>query len=143
MPQKASLFSGSVADNIRYGKPDATDAEVLRAAETAEAASFVSQLEHGFDTAIAQGGTNLSGGQRQRLTIARALARRPLIYLFDDNFSALDFKTDARVRMALRRETRDATVMIVAQRVATVMDADQIIVSMKAAWLAWARTTSC
>lgn len=128
VPQKALLFSGSVADNIRYGKPDATDAEVLRAAETAEAASFVSQLEHGFDTVIAQGGTNLSGGQRQRLTIARALARRPLIYLFDDNFSALDFKTDARVRMALRRETRDATVMIVAQRVATVMDADQIIV---------------
>ncbi len=128
VPQKALLFSGSVADNIRYGKPDATDAEVLRAAETAEAASFVAQLENGFDTIIAQGGTNLSGGQRQRLTIARAVARRPLIYLFDDNFSALDFKTDARVRMALRRETRDATVIIVAQRVSTVMDADQIIV---------------
>lgn len=128
VPQKALLFSGSVADNIRYGKPDATDAEVLRAAETAEAASFVSQLESGFDTAIAQGGTNLSGGQRQRLTIARALVRRPSIYLFDDSFSALDFKTDARIRMALRRETRDATVIIVAQRVSTVMDADQIIV---------------
>lgn len=128
VPQRALLFSGSVVDNLRYGRFDATDDELKHAAESAAAATFVSDMEGGFDAVIAQGGTNLSGGQRQRLTIARALVRRPLIYVFDDNFSALDFKTDAKVRMALRRETTDATVFIVAQRVSTVMDADQIIV---------------
>lgn len=128
VPQRALLFSGSVVDNLRYGRFDATDDELKHAAESAAAATFVSEMEGGFDAVIAQGGTNLSGGQRQRLTIARALVRRPLIYVFDDNFSALDFKTDAKVRMALRRETTDATVFIVAQRVSTVMDADQIIV---------------
>ena len=128
VPQKAFLFSGTVRENLRYGKPDASDAELRRAAESAQAAEFVERLEGGYDAFIAQGGANLSGGQKQRLTIARALVRRPRIYVFDDNFSALDFKTDAKVRQALRRETADATVIIVAQRVATIMDADQIIV---------------
>lgn len=128
VPQRALLFSGSVAENLLYGKPGATEDELHKAAESAQAAGFVQELEHGFDAIIAQGGTNLSGGQRQRLTIARALVRRPRIYVFDDNFSALDFKTDAKVRAALRSETTDATVIIVAQRVSTIMDADQIIV---------------
>jgi len=128
VPQRAMLFSGTVRENLRYGKPDATDGELRHAAEVAQAAEFVERLEDGYDALVAQGGTNLSGGQRQRLTIARALVRRPKIYVFDDNFSALDFKTDAKVRMALRRETADATVIIIAQRVATIMDADQIIV---------------
>ena len=128
VPQSALLFTGSVRENLRYGKPDATDDEIRKAAESAQAAGFVEELEKGYDSVIAQGGVNLSGGQRQRLTIARALVRKPQIYLFDDNFSALDFKTDAKVRMALARETKGATVIIVAQRVATIMDADQIIV---------------
>lgn len=128
VPQTALLFSGSVDENLRYGKPDASLEEIREAAAVAQADGFVSELDGGYDARIAQGGTNLSGGQRQRLTIARALVRRPKIYLFDDNFSALDFKTDAKVRMALRRETVDATVIVVAQRVSTIMDADQIIV---------------
>jgi len=128
VPQKAVLFTGSVADNIRFGKADAGDEEIRRAAETAQALEFVSAMEQGFDAPIAQGGTNVSGGQKQRLAIARALVKRPDIYLFDDSFSALDFKTDARLRAALRRETADATVIIVGQRVATIMDADRIIV---------------
>ena len=128
VPQKASLFSGTIAENIRYGKEDATDEEVRRAAEIAQALEFIEAMEHGFDAVVAQGGANLSGGQRQRLTIARALVRRPRMYVFDDSFSALDFRTDAKLREALRRETADATVIIVAQRVATIMDADQIIV---------------
>lgn len=128
VPQTAMLFSGTVAENIRYGKPDATDEEVRRAAEVAQATEFISGLKDGFGSTIAQGGTNLSGGQKQRLTIARALVRRPEIYIFDDNFSALDFRTDARLRAALREETAAATVLIVAQRVSTVMDADRIIV---------------
>lgn len=128
VPQTALLFSGTVSDNLRYGKPDATDEELHRAAELAQAAEFVTELNGQYEAEIAQGGTNLSGGQRQRLTIARALVRRPKIYVFDDNFSALDFKTDAKVRMALRKETTDATVIIVAQRVSTIMDASQIIV---------------
>jgi len=128
VPQKASLFSGTIAENIRYGKEDATDEEVRRAAEIAQALEFVEAMEHGFDSVVAQGGANLSGGQRQRLTIARALVRRPRVYVFDDSFSALDFRTDAKLREALRRETADATVIIVAQRVATIMDADQIVV---------------
>jgi ABC-type multidrug transport system, ATPase and permease components len=128
VPQRAMLFTGTIAENLRYGKPDATDGEVRHAAESAQAAEFIERLDEGYDALIAQGGTNFSGGQRQRLTIARALVRRPKIYIFDDNFSALDFKTDAKVRMALQRETKDATVIIVAQRVSTIMDADQIIV---------------
>lgn len=128
VPQSALLFTGSVAENLRYGKPDATDDEVRAAAASAQAHGFVSELQDGYDSQIAQGGANLSGGQKQRLTIARALVRRPKIYLFDDNFSALDFKTDAKVRQALRKDTEDATVIVVAQRVSTIMDADQIIV---------------
>lgn len=128
VPQKAVLFTGSIADNIRYGKEDATDDELRHAAEVAQAADFISGMEGGFGAHIAQGGTNVSGGQKQRLSIARALVRRPDIYIFDDSFSALDFKTDAKLRAALKSETTEATVLIVAQRVSTVMDADQIIV---------------
>lgn len=128
VPQAALLFTGTVAENLRYGKEDASDDEVRAAAASAQAHNFVSELEHGYDSPIAQGGTNLSGGQKQRLTIARALVRRPKVYVFDDNFSALDFKTDARVRQALAEDTSDATVIMVAQRVSTIMNADQIIV---------------
>jgi ATP-binding cassette, subfamily B, multidrug efflux pump len=128
VPQKAVLFSGTIAENIRYGKEDATEEEVQHAAEIAQATEFISEMKDGFDSIIAQGGTNVSGGQKQRLSIARALVREPEIYIFDDSFSALDFKTDARLRMALKKEILDATVLIVAQRVSTVMDADQIIV---------------
>jgi ATP-binding cassette subfamily B protein len=128
VPQKAILFSGTVAENIRYGKEDASDEELRKAAETAQALDFVSAMEQGFDSPIAEGGTNVSGGQKQRLSIARALVRKPEIYLFDDSFSALDFKTDAALRAALRRETVGSTVIIVGQRVATIMDADRIIV---------------
>ena len=128
VPQQAVLFSGTIAQNIRYGKEDATDEEVRRAAEIAQATEFIDEMAERFDSVIAQGGINVSGGQKQRLSIARALVRNPEIYLFDDSFSALDFKTDAKLRAALKRETRDATVLIVSQRVSTVMDADQIIV---------------
>ena len=128
VPQKALLFSGTVAENIRYGSKNASDAEVAHAAEVAQASGFIAQMKQGYDSEIAQGGTNVSGGQKQRLTIARALVRRPEIYIFDDNFSALDFKTDARLRAALKPETARSTVFMVAQRVATVMDADRIIV---------------
>jgi ATP-binding cassette subfamily B multidrug efflux pump len=128
VPQKAVLFSATVAANIRYGNPQASDEEIRQAAETAQANEFISEMKDGFSSEIAQGGTNVSGGQKQRLAIARALVRRPEIYVFDDSFSALDFTTDAKLRAALRQETRDATVIIVAQRVGTVMDADQILV---------------
>ncbi len=128
VPQKAVLFSGTIADNIRYGKEDATEEEIQHAADVAQATEFISEMKDGFASTIAQGGTNVSGGQKQRLSIARALVRRPEIYIFDDSFSALDFKTDARLRAALKKETTNATVFIVAQRVGTVMDADQIIV---------------
>ncbi len=128
VPQKAVLFSGSITQNIRFGKEDATDEEVRRAAEIAQATEFIDEMPDGFDSVIAQGGMNVSGGQKQRLSIARALVRKPEIYLFDDSFSALDFKTDAKLRAALKKETLDATVLIVSQRVSTVMDADQIIV---------------
>lgn len=128
VPQKAVLFTGSISDNIRYGKETATDEEVSRAAETAQAVEFITGMKDGYQSEISQGGSNVSGGQKQRLSIARALVRRPGIYLFDDSFSALDFKTDARLRAALKTETSDATVLVVAQRVSTVMDADQIIV---------------
>ncbi|GCE46044.1 ATP-binding cassette subfamily B protein [Thermosporothrix hazakensis] len=128
VPQKAVLFSGSVAENIRYGKEDATDEEIRYAAEIAQAAEFISEMKDGYDTMIAQGGVNVSGGQKQRLSIARALVRKPDIYVFDDSFSALDFKTDAKLRAALKDEIANATVFIVAQRVSTIMDADQILV---------------
>ncbi|WP_430335277.1 ABC transporter ATP-binding protein [Rhodococcus sp. ACT016] len=128
VPQKPYLFSGTVASNLRYGKPDATDDELWRALEIAQAADFVRAMPDGLETAVAQGGTTVSGGQRQRLAIARALVRRPSVYLFDDSFSALDLSTDARLRAALRPETEDACVIIVAQRVSTIIDADQIIV---------------
>ncbi|ETA02254.1 ABC-type multidrug transport system, ATPase and permease component [Frankia sp. CcI6] len=128
VPQRPYLFSGTVATNLRYGNPDATDDELWRALEIAQAKDFVEAMPDGLDTAIAQGGTNVSGGQRQRLSIARVLVHGPEIYLFDDSFSALDYATDARLRRALAHETSAATVVIVAQRVATIRDADQIIV---------------
>ena len=128
VPQSAVLFTGSISDNIRYGNKEATDEEVYHAAEVAQVTSFISETPEGFDTAIAQGGTNVSGGQKQRLSIARALVRKPEIYIFDDSFSALDFKTDALLRAALKKETGDSAVIIVAQRVSTVIDADQILV---------------
>lgn len=128
VPQKAYLFSGSIADNLRYGRPDATDAELWHALEVAQAAEFVHATPDGLNTEISQGGTTVSGGQRQRLAIARALVRRPSIYLFDDAFSALDPATDGRLRAALEPETRNACVLIVAQRVSTVQDADRIVV---------------
>jgi len=126
--QRPVLFSGTVASNLRFGRAEASDADLAKAAETAQAAVFVAEKDGGMDAPVAQGGVNLSGGQKQRLAIGRALAKRPRVYLFDDSFSALDFKTDAKLRAALRKETRDATVIIVAQRVGTVRDADQIIV---------------
>jgi ATP-binding cassette subfamily B protein len=128
VPQKPYLFSGTVASNLRYGNPDATDEELWTALEIAQAKDFVAAMPEGIDSPITQGGTNVSGGQRQRLAIARALVVRPKIYLFDDSFSALDLATDARLRAALKPITRDATVVIVAQRVSTIADAEQIIV---------------
>ncbi|MBO1416153.1 ABC transporter ATP-binding protein [Streptomyces sp. FH025] len=128
VPQKPYLFSGTVASNLRYGRPDATDEELWHALEIAQAKDFVEKLPEGLDAPIAQGGGNVSGGQRQRLAIARALVRKPDVYLFDDSFSALDYATDAKLRKALSRETSDATVLIVAQRVSTIRDADRIIV---------------
>ena len=128
VPQAAFLFSGTVASNLRFGKPEATDAELWRALEIAQARDFVAAMPGGLDAPIDQGGTNVSGGQRQRLSIARALVKQPRLYLFDDCFSALDAATDARLRAALRLATRDAAVVIVAQRVSTIMHADRIIV---------------
>ncbi|KYH28121.1 MULTISPECIES: ABC transporter ATP-binding protein [Clostridium] len=128
VPQKAVLFTGTIEENIRYGKEDATEIEIRHAAEVAQASEFISNMKEGYDTLIAQGGNNVSGGQKQRLSIARALVGRPEIYIFDDSFSALDFKTDAKLREALKEETKNSTVIIVAQRVSTVIDADRIIV---------------
>lgn len=128
VPQRAYLFGGSVRDNVRFGAPELTDDEVWRALEIAQAAEFVRELENGLDYAIAQGGQNLSGGQKQRMAIARAIARRPQVYVLDDSFSALDAATDARLRSSLQREMEDSTVIVVAQRVSTVLHADRIIV---------------
>ncbi|MGR3935369.1 ABC transporter ATP-binding protein [Streptomyces sp. BRA346] len=128
VPQKPYLFSGTVASNLRYGKPDASDEELWQALETAQARDFVEAMEGGLEAPIAQGGSNVSGGQRQRLAIARALVLKPSVYLFDDSFSALDYATDARLRAALADETGNATVVIVAQRVSTIRGADRIVV---------------
>ncbi|MFE8698462.1 ABC transporter ATP-binding protein [Cytobacillus sp. FJAT-53684] len=128
VPQKAMLFTGTIAENIRFGKQDATQDEMEHAARIAQAEDFISQMKDGFEAEIEQGGSNLSGGQKQRLSIARALVRKPDLYIFDDSFSALDFKTDAKLRKALKEETTHATMLIVAQRVSTVVDADRIIV---------------
>jgi ATP-binding cassette subfamily B protein len=128
VPQKAFLFTGTVADNLRYGKPDATEDEMWEALEIAQARDFVAEMPDGLESQITQGGGNVSGGQRQRLAIARAVIRRPSVYLFDDSFSALDLATDARLRAALAPVTTDATVVVVAQRVSTIIDADQILV---------------
>jgi ATP-binding cassette, subfamily B, multidrug efflux pump len=128
VPQRAFLFSGTVGSNVRDGREQASDDEVLHALEVAQAKDFVLEMTGGLEAPITQGGTNVSGGQRQRLSIARAVAKRPQIYVFDDSFSALDFTTDAKLRSALHAETRDATVVIVAQRVGTIMHADRIVV---------------
>jgi ATP-binding cassette subfamily B multidrug efflux pump len=128
VPQKPYLFTGTVASNLRYGDPEATDEQLWDALRIAQASDFVRAMPGALDAPIAQGGTNVSGGQRQRLAIARALVRRPDVYLFDDSFSALDLSTDARLRAALRPVTREAAVVIVAQRVSTIVDADQILV---------------
>ena len=126
--QRAVLFSGTIRDNLQVGKEDATDDEIMHALKIAQASDFVLRMEDGLDSIVAQGGTNLSGGQKQRLSIARALIRRPDLYIFDDSFSALDFKTDARLRLALKEEIEDSSILIIAQRISTVMDADRIIV---------------
>ena len=128
VPQKGILFSGTIASNIRFGAPDASDEDVKLAAEIAQASDFIEEKEHGYDSAVAQGGGNVSGGQKQRLAIARAIARKPKILIFDDSFSALDFKTDVAVRKALGEHVNDSTVFIVAQRVSTILSADQILV---------------
>ena len=128
VPQKGLLFSGTIASNLQYGKEDATEAEMLEAAETAQAMDFIREKEHGLDEEVAQGGTNVSGGQKQRLSIARALVKKPKIYIFDDSFSALDFKTDKVLREALKEKVGDSTIIIVAQRINTIIDADQILV---------------
>ncbi|MGI2329189.1 ABC transporter ATP-binding protein [Planococcus sp. YIM B11945] len=128
VPQKAILFTGTIADNIRFGKQDATQAELEHAARIAQATEFIERMPEGYESEIEQGGSNLSGGQKQRLSIARALIRKPDLYVFDDSFSALDYKTDARLRRALKDETKNATVLLIAQRVSTVVDADRIIV---------------
>lgn len=128
VPQKGVLFSGTIAENLRFGKEDATEEELWHAASTAQAKDFIKQKPLEMNEHIAQGGSNVSGGQKQRLSIARALVKKPEVYIFDDSFSALDFKTDATLRAALKKETQSATVLIVAQRVSTIMDADRIVV---------------
>ena len=128
VPQKAVLFTGTVAANIRYGREEATDDEVRHAATVAQAIEFIEAMPEQFASPIAQGGINLSGGQKQRLAIARAIVRKPDVYVFDDSFSALDFATDARLRAALKDETAHATVFVVAQRISTVINADRIVV---------------
>jgi ATP-binding cassette subfamily B protein len=128
VPQKGILFSGTVESNLRFGAKDAPESQIKKAAEIAQAKDFIEEKKEGYDSAIAQGGSNVSGGQKQRLAIARAIAKDPKIYVFDDSFSALDMKTDAALRAALKEETADATVLIVAQRISTILHADQILV---------------
>ena len=128
MPQKGVLFSGTIDSNIRYGKPEITDAQVKEAAEVAQATEFIDTKPEKYKSPVSQGGTNVSGGQKQRLSIARAIAKDPEIFIFDDSFSALDFKTDSQLRKALKEYTKDATTVIVAQRISTILGADQIIV---------------
>ena len=122
------LFSGDIASNILFGNPHGSEAEMKEAAEIAQAAEFIEEKPEGYKSPIAQGGSNVSGGQKQRLSIARAIAKHPEVFIFDDSFSALDFKTDVTLRKALRRKTKDSTVLIVAQRISTILNADQIIV---------------
>ena len=126
--QKNVLFSGTIKENLRWGDKNATDEELVDACKKACADEFIQTFPDGYDTYIEQGGTNVSGGQKQRLSIARALAKKPKIFIFDDSFSALDFKTDAKLRKALKSETKDATVLIVAQRISTILHAEQIVV---------------
>lgn len=128
VPQKALLFTGTIRDNMKYGKPDATDEEIMQACDIAQATEFIADTEARLDTEVAQGGNNFSGGQKQRLSIARALVKRPEVYVFDDSFSALDFKTEAKLQQALRREVGEATVIIVGQRISSIMNADNILV---------------
>jgi ATP-binding cassette subfamily B protein len=128
VPQKAFLFSGTVATNLRYGNEEASDDDLWQALEIAQAKEFVSEMSGELEAEIDQGGTNVSGGQRQRLAIARAVVKKPKIFIFDDSFSALDFRTDQQLRAALRHEIAGATVIIVAQRVGTILHADQIVV---------------
>jgi len=128
VPQKPYLFSGTVRSNLLYGNPDATEEELWDALEIAQARDFVERMEEGLDAPISQGGTNVSGGQRQRLAIARALVKRPELYIFDDSFSSLDTGTDARLRQALKRNIAGATMVVIAQRVSSIVDADQILV---------------
>ena len=128
VPQKPFLFSGTIMDNLRHGKKDATVEEMRCAAQTAQIDDFIQSSENGLNSPVSQNGSNLSGGQKQRLSIARAIIKKPDIYIFDDSFSALDFKTDAQLRKALRKEITNSAVIIVAQRISTILDADQIIV---------------
>lgn len=128
VPQKAVLFSGTISENIRYGKEDATSTQIEEAANIAQASEFISKMKDTYNSHIAQGGSNVSGGQKQRLSIARALVRKPQIYIFDDSFSALDFKTDSKLRASLKENVKNATMLIVAQRVSTIMEADRILV---------------
>jgi ATP-binding cassette subfamily B protein len=128
IPQKGSLFSGTIESNLKYADEKATKEELSKAAEIAQATEFIDEKPEGFSTEISQGGANVSGGQKQRLSIARALVKKPKIYIFDDSFSALDFKTDAALRKALKAQTQESTVLIVAQRISTIMNAEQIIV---------------
>jgi ATP-binding cassette subfamily B protein len=128
VPQRAMLFRGTVRDNLKYGKTDATDEEIWQALETAQAKDFINELPEKLDAQVAQGGSNFSGGQRQRLAIARALIRKPQIYILDDSFSALDYTTDAKLRQALHETAAHATLIVIAQRISTILSADQIIV---------------
>ena len=128
VPQKSILFSGTIDSNIRYGRPEATEEEVKTAAAIAQSTDFIEAKEEQYQSPIAQGGTNVSGGQKQRLSIARAIAKKPEILIFDDSFSALDYKTDVALRRALKENTKDTTTLIVAQRISTILHADQIIV---------------
>ena len=128
MPQKSILFSGTIDSNIRYGRPEATEEEVKTAAAIAQSTDFIEAKEEQYQSPIAQGGTNVSGGQKQRLSIARAIAKKPEILIFDDSFSALDYKTDVALRRALKENTKDTTTLIVEQRISTILHADQIIV---------------